>query len=445
MKANARYRFVATLSIAGLVGGAWACGATAPVPEGQLPGDDEGDAEELPDGRVIPFPFDTGIRFDGGFPSDIGFPFDGDVPFDSDFPFETGFDSDFPFETGFDSDFPFEAGFDSDFPFDGEFDSGPPPDAGPPWDGGAPVTIAAGEQQPESLALDDVHVYWQNSGGTVLDCPLSGCPNNVPTLLAFNGEGENYYGLQAIAAGASTVFFITSSASIDSCGSGGCSLAPATYFADPGSDQFDGGFFFDGGGGSVNNVVNDSSNLYFTDSNSIYSCPIESTCPAAKNLITTDVGGIGVLAVSATEVFYIDESGNLNQRIRAVPIAGGATRVVCKSSNFLYGVNSLVVAGGYVYFTTSNDSSSIYQCLATGGGTPTIFAIDEAPYGLATDGASLYWTNNSSKGLIGTCPIGASCIGSRTIASGQKYPQAIAVNSTAVYWTTQTGIYSAAK
>jgi hypothetical protein len=444
MKASARYRFVATLSIAGLVGGAWACGATAPVPEGQLPGDDEGDAYfPTVDARVPP-PFGDG-GYDAYFYDD-GEPFDEYHPYYDGEPYYDGypFNDDEPYD-GY-SFFDGEPYYDG-YPYDdgGYYDSGPPPDAGPPWDGGAPVTIAAGEQQPESLALDDVHVYWQNSGGTVLDCPLSGCPNNLPTLLAFNGEGENYYGLQAIAAGASTAFFITSSASIDSCASGGCGLAPATYFADPDSEQFDGGFFFDGGGGSVNNVVNDSSNLYFTDSNSIYSCPIESTCPAAKNLITTDVGGIGVLAVSATEVFYVDESGNLNQRIRAVPIAGGAARVVCKSSNFLYGVNSLVVAGGYVYFTTSNDSSSIYQCLAAGGGTPTTFAIDEAPYGLATDGVSLYWTNNSSQGLIGTCPIGASCIGSRTIASGQKYPQAIAVNSTAVYWTTETGIYSAAK
>jgi hypothetical protein len=444
MKASARYQFVATLSIAGLVGGAWACGATAPVPEGQLPGDDEGDADLPPtlDARIPP-PFG-----EGGYDAyhEDGEPFDEYHPYYDGEPYYDGypFNDDEPYYDGYPYDGiePYDG-----YPYDdgGYYDSGPPPDAGPPWDGGAPVTIAAGEEQPESLALDDVHVYWQNSGGTVLDCPLSGCPNNVPTLLAFNGEGEDYYGLQAIAAGASTAFFITSSASIDSCASGGCSLAPATYFADPGAGEFDGGIFFDGGGGSVNDVVNDSSNLYFTDSNSIYSCPIESTCPSAKSLVTTDIGGIGVLAVSATEVFYVDESGNINQRIRAVPIAGGATRVVCKSSNFLYGVNSMVVAGGYVYFTTSNDSSSIYQCLASGGGTPTIFAIDEAPYGLATDGASLYWTNNSSRGLIGTCPIGASCIGSRTIASDQKYPQAIAVNSIAVYWTTQTGIYSATK
>ncbi len=429
MKPRARSRSLAMLSVAGFVGGAWACGATAV----EIPG-----TEIEPDGQVPP-------AGDSGFPSDGGFPFDGDF-FDSEFPFDgefdggDAFDGDF-FDGEFDGDFfdgEFDDGraFDGDF-FDGEFDGGgPPPDAGPRWDGGVPVTFASGEQ-PVALALDDGNVYWQNDNGTVVDCPLAGCAGNVPTLLAFNGSGSSGLELESIAAGESTAFFLTSSSAIDACPSGGCRLAPTTYWGS--TSDFDAGF--DGGDG-LSAVLSDASNLYFADSLSVFSCPIGSSCSSPRTLVSTESGNLGVLAITASEVFYVVGADDFTQRIRAVPIAGGAPRVVCKSSSgVLSDIHSMVVAGGYVYFTAFGDSS-IFECPA-GGGTLTTFAQNESPYALATDGASVYWT--AQGGSVGTCPVGAQCFASRTIASGQDNPRAIAVNSTTVYWTTATSIFSAVK
>jgi hypothetical protein len=440
MKVHAMSRFTATLTIAGFMAGAWACGATALVAE--TPGDDEGDAEQALDGHVTPFPFDSGFGFDGGSPFDnesfeSGFGSEGGFGFEGGFGLEGGVG----FEGGsFDGDFPPEA----DLGPDGDFFGSSPPDAGPPWDGGGPTAIATAEQ-PISLAIDEAHVYWQNSGGTVLDCPLSGCPGNVPTLLAFNGGG--YYAIgyddssEFIAARSSSAFFITSSDGIAACGSAGCNLTPTTYWADSDDDAGS----FDGGGGSVRAVVTDSSSVYFCDSAAIHACPIGSTCSSARTLAS---GNFGHLALTDTEVFYVDLGEGGAERIRAVPIAGGAPRLVCASSSTLIldAIGPMVVSGGYVYFAPTN-SHSIYECPAAGGGTPTVFAGDALGYGgLAADGASVYWAQNLGSGSsIGTCPIGATCIGSRTVASGQDNPRAIAVNSTAVYWTTQTAIYSATK
>ena len=435
MKPRARSRLLATLIMAGTAAGVWACGAV--VPEGERSFRDGGDdGEVLPDGRVI-------VGFDACAACvDDGFGFDAEPPFDGDFfdgdNFDSGFDSE-PFDGEFFDVEPFDGGFfdgDDGDPGDGDFfDSEPAPDAGPPWNGGAPVTLAAGEQ-PVSLAIDTANVYWENNGGAVADCPLSGCPNNTPTFLVGGGGG---FFSESIAAGSSIAFFAVSG-SVDSCASGGCSFTPAPYWTEP---EFDEGGAGDAGGGFVNDIISDSTNLYFTDGLSVYSCPIASTCSSPTALLTTGSGAFEQLAVNAGDVFYVNDD-TATPSLHAVPITGGATRLVCKS-DLLWDINSIVASSAYVYFTTGDDSSSIYQCPAAGGGKPTVFASDEFPYGLAADGANLYWTNNANPGVIGTCPLGPACMGSRTVASGQDNPAAIAVNATAVYWTTTTAIRSATK
>jgi hypothetical protein len=58
-------------------------------------------------------------------------------------------------------------------------------------DGGAPTPIATGRTKPASLVVDDASVYWLEPGastedGSVLSCPLAGCPANTPTVITDN-------------------------------------------------------------------------------------------------------------------------------------------------------------------------------------------------------------------------------------------------------------------
>ena len=140
---------------------------------------------------------------------------------------------------------------------------------------------------------------------------------------------------------------------------------------------------------------------------------------------------------------FFARQGSDGGSIRSIPIGGGTEQTLCKGYVLSY-VQSMVQAGGYVYFTSGYVSTSIYQCPVTGG-SPTVFATDVAPYGLATDGANLYWTNYTTGGSVVACAAGESCASPRTVASGQDYPQAIAVNSTRVFWATTADIYSAVK
>jgi hypothetical protein len=156
--------------------------------------------------------------------------------------------------------------------------------------------------------------------------------------------------------------------------------------------------------------------------------------------------GISAVTVSAGEVYFAEDA---TSRIRAHVVCTPETcnrgnRTVC-SDALIGGVEAIVASGDYVYFTTPGESTSIYQCPSAGGGSPSVYATDVAPYGLATDGTNIYWTNFIASGMVATCALGATCSSASTIASGQAKPLAVAVNATNVYWTTTTAVYEAAK
>jgi hypothetical protein len=319
----------------------------------------------------------------------------------------------------------------ADSPVDSPPDS-PPFDAGPPLEAGVPVILATGES-PVVLAVDDTYVYWENSTDAVLDCPVAGCPGNIPTILAFNGSG---YGLEAMTVGLGTAFYLSSSSSIDSCTGGGCGLAPSDYY---GGSTIDSGYYY---GAYYTSIISDSANAYFLDGTNVYSCPLGTSCSSPTTLYTSSGAYITTLAVSASEVFFVRQ-GSVYDTLLAVPIGGGTSRAVCVTSS-LGGVEGMVAGGSYIYFTTYNAPLSIVQC-PIAGGKALVYAKDVAPYGLAADDSYLYWTNNTTSGTVKACALGASCTTASTVASGQPYPQAIAVNSTSIFWATTSEIYSATK
>ena len=81
------------------------------------------------------------------------------------------------------------------------------------------------------------------------------------------------------------------------------------------------------------------------------------------------------------------------------------------------------------------------KCAVAGcGGTPTVLAKAQAsPFGIATDGIAVYWTNEGD-GTVMKCAT-TGCGGApTTIASSQKEPMGIAVDGTSVYWANHNGL-----
>jgi hypothetical protein len=446
------------LGVSFAVCGALACGAVTEIGEG-APGDGLGDdagsdAMTALDTNPTPFTPDA-VDYDSTYPADAiayldGHPYYGDDGYGYDAPFYDayGYDAyDYDGNYGDDVVYPYDAPYardvypvddssystDAFYGFDGyDYDASFAVDTGPPWSGGAPAPVATSEQA-VNLALDDNYFYWENQGGSVANCPLAGCTNNIPSLLSVNPGG--YATSQSLGVGAGIAIFLDSDSGLFSCSGAGCDNDPSVYYG--GSGDVDAGF-------SLDSLVADAVNVYFTDDASIYACPIGSKCSSPTTLTTSgNDTNLGPLYVTGGELYFVDV-GPYTQSIRVVSTTGGGVRKIC-TSYLLSNVTSLVVGGGYVYFTTQYDEPSIYQCPVAGGGAPELYATDELPWGLATDDVNLYWTNNAADAHVVTCPIGVTCVGETTIATGQDYPNAIAVNATDVYWTTNTAIYRAAK
>jgi hypothetical protein len=318
--------------------------------------------------------------------------------------------------------------------FDPE-DAAPVYDPPPFWSGGSPVLVAKG-QEALSLALDSSNVYWQNAGGSVFGCPLSGCPDSKPTLLS-SLIGPTSGTLQTLAAGDGVALFLTDGGdTISSFAGADPGHSPTTYRTT--------------GGTGFSSLVTDATHVYFVDegpgeggyAQEIDACALGAGCSSPERLYEgPSRSSLGPLFVADSDVYFV--SVGTASLIRAVPIHGGSVRTVC-SSAFLFQTHALAVAAGNVYFTTGAEPTSIYRCKASGGGDASVYLQDLQPYALASDGANLYWTNYvSGPGSVVTCALGATCRSPFTVASNQENPFAIAASANSVYWSTASKVYRA--
>ena len=102
----------------------------------------------------------------------------------------------------------------------------------------------------------------------------------------------------------------------------------------------------------------------------------------------------------------------------------------------LKGPTDLVLVGAYAY---APDQAGVIRRVALEGGDLELVADAQGkPYGLATDGAAIYWTTSGEGGALFTAPLGANVAGTKIIG-GQADPGYLAVTTTDVYWATLRG------
>ena len=172
-----------------------------------------------------------------------------------------------------------------------------------------------------------------------------------------------------------------------------------------------------------------------------------SAVPAAKlsaESIATDQAGPTAIALSATDVFWIDEgngdgvSGSIMKRSKS----GGAVTALTTAQP---SPSALVVDGATVFFTNIGELGSltdpkpvgsVLAVPAAGGAVRTLATKQWSPRGLAVDAAFVYFGNpgvvEGKTTTVARVPKKGGAV--KVMASGQRSPNGIATDATRLFW-----------
>jgi hypothetical protein len=334
----------------------------------------------------------------------------------------------------------------------------PPPVDGSPGDSAVIVSasarlIADHQGAPALVVTDDANVYWRNlgiggvagtkdrlpdTGGTIMSCPVGGCPDTGPRTLIGNIVSNPYH-IPAFATDGTWVYTngdpSDAGLSLFACPVGGCAGAP-TIFAQ----------------GWVGHVAAAGGHVYWlspeTPGCGAFSCPAAG-CGAAPACIwaLADAGPLNLqddFVVGGGFAYWMDLYGNVSQC--ALPDCGTQPTALMTS---ILAAKSLATGGGFTYVADGNGMGfgAIYQCSAAGcsqnrpplvSGLGTVSAI-------AADSSHVYWTELGDyngqfvpgTGVVRRCPVTGCGAGPETFASNLTNPVSVTVGTSGVYWVEQ--------
>jgi hypothetical protein len=293
--------------------------------------------------------------------------------------------------------------------------------AGCPEDSGTlPVVLASGLDVPDGIAVDDASVYWvENGSGSVKRVSI--CGGAVTTLATGQSAPSS------IAVDSTSVYWINypdseQGGTIVRVAKGG-GAAPEVLAAAL---------------GGVDCIAVGSAAVYgATGIGTVTRIPLEGGAPTV--VVPGDVLVSG-LAVDTTRVYWISERGGaLAGVLLSAPLTSGTGGALTTLASGLNNAQSLVLGAASLYWI-EEDTAYVPNLVSVpaGGGTPGVVASNAVAF--AIDGADVFWIRSSSTPpamddiLEGSIDEGAPTV----LASGQPAPNAIAVNSSGVYWS-ETG------
>jgi hypothetical protein len=174
-----------------------------------------------------------------------------------------------------------------------------------PLPGCTPITITAPHVVGASgITLDATHVYWVDSNGEMLRCPLSGC-NGTPQSLWQGAPNSTQAGTVGIAVDATNVYWTNAQpfnyGSVMQCAKEACA-STLVVLANARTEP--------------RGIAVDGTNVYWTEAAGLQRCAIGG-CGGMPTTLTPSAGP--ALALDATHVYFTDPgSKSTDGRIRVI-------------------------------------------------------------------------------------------------------------------------------
>jgi hypothetical protein len=301
-------------------------------------------------------------------------------------------------------------------------DGGDGPEAGPPCRRGGtnalvPANVACGPGLPTRLAVDAVNLYWtdQRRGAVVLKAALA---SGAPEALVYDDEPA-----VGLAVDATNVYYTQPSRGrvMRVPIAGGPAVAVAAGLDSPTylalGDAPDGpSLFWTGGQANGTGTIT----------------RLSLALGAKPETLIDGQAKPRALAVAGGFVFWTDlADGTVLRAPAQLDVTVGArVSVATRLAAGLKQPTDIALAGGFAY--VPDQAHAIARVPLDGGALEKVSDVAGLPFGVATDGVSVYWTTLGDGGVF-KAPLGSG-VAATLIAGGERDARFLVVSSANVFW-----------
>jgi len=192
------------------------------------------------------------------------------------------------------------------------------------------------------IASDGTSIYTLGLQGTVLSCPLTGCPGGLLQTFSASTSGGAASAI-AVAPTSSLVVWTTTS-NVEGCPTSGCAN-PQVLATLPITGDYLGG------------IAADATNVYFTDPQGgfVYSCPL-SGCPTGPTILASGETSPSPVAVDESHVYWATP-----KEIHSCPVAGCASTGPAVIALNQYQPRAIAVDATAIYWTSSLPYAQVWK------------------------------------------------------------------------------------